>query len=91
MSPFMAPPPFIPPHEREVVTDDGHDGRGRHRRVSSESSEVVEKKHWFRRPSPSAAFRRKCQYQLYGVICHEGNMNNGHYTCMGERCHHWLL
>lgn len=86
MSPFIAPPPLrekrgnvpqrAPDSDGDISTSamSGDGERGR-----SATSSIEDRKHWFRRRSPSAELRAKSQYRLYGVISHQGNMSQGHY------------
>lgn len=58
-----------------------HDDRHRSSSsVSADSSHHSGHRRWFRRASPSAETRAKCQYRLYAVIVHQGNMTSGHYV-----------
>ena len=77
MSPFIAPPPIQPGQSNveKVLRGEDQDAARRGRKESD-----TNRSHWFRRPSPSADMRAKCQYQLYGVISHDGNMTSGHYV-----------
>lgn len=74
MSAFIAPPPF---HQssRAALANSSSQDTDRGRSLTSDD----DKKHWFRRRSPSAETRSKSQYRLYGVISHQGNMTAGHY------------
>ena len=85
MAPFMAPLPLRPSHSSEMeklmhradpASSAGEESdRGRPAKKEREHHH----KHWFRRASPPAEVRQNCQYRLYAVIVHQGNMGSGHY------------
>ena len=83
MAPFMAPPPIERAHQSidENALRGGESDSERRGRMEGSAT----KSHWFRRASPSAGMRARCQYRLYGVISHEGNMTSGHYVVHGKR------